>query len=128
MLDEVKGLFARFGRKDAAATPVPTEHGRVFNPFHAVSIAPGPEACEAAQVRAGKRFLSREAPRLPLAECGNPECRCRYQHHDDRRALRATHIGQGRCAAAATLPGTRKADAVKSGTPDSGLKSLPAPS
>jgi len=85
MLDEVKGLFARFGRKDAAATPVPTEHGRVFNPFHAVSIAPGPEACEAAQVRAGKRFLSREAPRLPLPECGNPECRCRYQHYDDRR-------------------------------------------
>jgi hypothetical protein len=96
MLDEVKGLFARFGRREAA-TPVLAERARVVNPFHAVSIAEGPDACDAAKARAGMRYLSREAPRLPLAGCTNPDCRCRYQHHDDRRTY-ARRIADNRDA------------------------------
>ena len=84
MLNEVKGLLARFGRREAAS-PVQVDRARVVNRFHAVSIVLGEQACDAAKARAGTRFLSREAPRLPLAECGNPDCSCRYQHHDDRR-------------------------------------------
>jgi hypothetical protein len=33
----------------------------------------------------GTRFLSREAPALPLKNCVNDECTCHYAHHDDRR-------------------------------------------
>jgi hypothetical protein len=33
----------------------------------------------------GQRFLSREAPRLPLRDCDRPDCSCRYEHHEDRR-------------------------------------------
>lgn len=53
--------------------------------FHAVSIVPGPRACAEAQSLAGQRFLSREAPSLPLKKCGQPRCECRYEHYDDRR-------------------------------------------
>jgi hypothetical protein len=96
MLNEVKGLFARFGRKEAAA-PAQGDRGRVVNRFHAVSIVLGANACDAAKAFAGTRFLSREAPRLPLKECDNPDCSCRYQHHDDRRAF-ARRISDNRDA------------------------------
>jgi hypothetical protein len=55
-------------------------------PWHAVSITPVRWCCEAARSRGGFRFLSREAPRLPLAECSSTEdCSCLYRHHADRR-------------------------------------------
>jgi hypothetical protein len=59
---------------------------RVVRDFRAVSIAPRSDACRAAKQMGGKRFLVREAPRLPLTGCPSPEqCRCRYDKHDDRR-------------------------------------------
>jgi hypothetical protein len=53
--------------------------------YHAVSIAPGLRACEAARALEGKRFLSREAPKLPLKDCSCSTCVCRYEHYEDRR-------------------------------------------
>lgn len=53
--------------------------------YHAVSIKFEANACDAAKEMAGRRFLSRAAPRLPLPECNALECRCRFAHHDDRR-------------------------------------------
>lgn len=43
----------------------------------------------------GQRFLSREAPPLPLKNCPNGNCECHYQHYDDRRATprRARDLG-----------------------------------
>jgi len=65
--------------------------------FHGVSIRPGESgACEAAQNLENRRFLADEAPMLPLADCSNPtDCRCKYQHFDDRRtdARRESDIG-----------------------------------
>ncbi|MGQ0384228.1 MAG: hypothetical protein ACT4UP_06060 [Gammaproteobacteria bacterium] len=55
--------------------------------WHAVSVRPGPGACEAAVSGKSSRWLSREAPLLPLPGCSHPErCRCTYQHHEDRRS------------------------------------------
>jgi hypothetical protein len=54
--------------------------------WHAVSILPKGASCEAAHSLRGKRFLSAEAPRLPLAQCTNSKsCICAYKHHEDRR-------------------------------------------
>jgi len=54
--------------------------------WHAVSVKPGPGACGIATEGRDRRWLSREAPTLPLAGCSRPDrCRCTYQHHDDRR-------------------------------------------
>ena len=54
--------------------------------WHAVSIVAKGASCEAAHSLRGKRFLSAEAPRLPLAQCTNSKsCICAYKHHEDRR-------------------------------------------
>jgi hypothetical protein len=53
--------------------------------WHAVAIVPTPTACAAAQACKDKRFLSAEAPRLPLKGCDAARCDCRYGHFDDRR-------------------------------------------
>lgn len=58
----------------------------MFRDYHAVSIRPGTRCCTAAEALDERRFLSVEAPALPLEGCtlrGN--CRCRYRHHTDRR-------------------------------------------
>lgn len=54
--------------------------------YHAVSIRPGLNCCQAAQRSLNARFLSTEAPRLPLAGCDAATCTCRFMHHQDRRA------------------------------------------
>jgi hypothetical protein len=65
--------------------------------FHAISIVAGPNSCAQVKALTDVRLLSVEAPRLPMVGCTNPDgCRCKFQHHDDRRTgprrsgLRAT--------------------------------------
>jgi hypothetical protein len=55
--------------------------------YRAVSFAPN-LMCDAVSkdAAAGKRYLLREAPRLPLAGCATPaSCTCRFRKHADRR-------------------------------------------
>lgn len=54
-------------------------------PFHAVSIKHAADACTAARDLADSRFLSADAPALPLPDCDVPNCNCRFIHHGDRR-------------------------------------------
>jgi len=54
--------------------------------FHAVSIEPAEGCCAAVEAIRVQRFLSEEAPALPLAECASSDCQCRYVHHADRRS------------------------------------------
>ena len=43
-------------------------------------------SCAAAAMCRNTRYLSREAPRLPLSTCPHPElCQCTYKHFEDRR-------------------------------------------
>ena len=59
---------------------------RRIQAYHAVSVRPGPDACDAAQAAKTTRVLSKDAPRLPLEDCDRPgRCACRYQHFEDRR-------------------------------------------
>jgi hypothetical protein len=57
--------------------------------FHAVEIVSPGACCQAARQAREVRFLSSEGPpALPLAACDIPSaCRCRYRHHEDRRAF-----------------------------------------
>jgi hypothetical protein len=69
--------------------------------WHAVTICTPGHACDAANALKGHRFLSKEAPRLPLKGCPSPEfCRCTYRHYSDRRAgpRRASDKGELRTA------------------------------
>ena len=66
--------------------PVPARaQRRSGKHWHAVSITGPSNACAAAQACKGKRYLSSEAPRLPLEGCDAARCECRYRHFADRR-------------------------------------------
>lgn len=54
------------------------------NPYHCVAVKIPYDACEAVMQLHGKRFLSAEAPQLPLAGC-DQHCECTFKHYDDRR-------------------------------------------
>lgn len=56
------------------------------SPFHAVSIEPHQHSCLAAKALKAQRFLSEEAPALPLIACAASECQCKYIHYPDRRS------------------------------------------
>jgi hypothetical protein len=57
------------------------------HPFHAVSIGPAPGSCAVAQSMRSQRYLSEEAPSLPLVNCTASQCQCRYMHYPDRRSV-----------------------------------------
>lgn len=80
LFKNAKSLFGREEPEPAAAEPP-----KPVQRFHAVSIVTGARACDAAKQLADKRFLSRDAPPLPLKNCGSSQCECRYVHHGDRR-------------------------------------------
>jgi hypothetical protein len=64
--------------------------------WHAVAIRPRGGSCEAVQACKTARYLSQEAPRLPLAECtASDTCTCVYKHHDDRRLKPRRHDEAG---------------------------------
>jgi hypothetical protein len=62
--------------------------GRAFIPnhWHAVCVEAKASSCAAAHALGKRRFLSKDAPSLPLPKCGNAlGCECTYKHHEDRR-------------------------------------------
>lgn len=117
MSDLFKRTKALFGRSEPEPKPVPLKKKPV-NAWHAVAIAPGQRACKAAQDLQGHRFLSREAPTLPLKKCDNPACTCRYEHYEDRRGSKRRAYDLGASIAgydgpdhrAKTRRGRRKTD------------------
>ncbi len=91
--DVLKRARAMFGRPEPG--PQPVVEKKPASAFHAVEIAPGPRCCAAAVRLREQRFLSRDAPLLPLKNCDCPGCSCRYRHYDDRRKTgrRARDLG-----------------------------------
>lgn len=73
-------------RADPAEPPPRPVKKAEDSAYHAVEISCGMFACEAAMALCGKRFLSGEAPPLPLKGCDQSECTCGYMHRADRRA------------------------------------------
>jgi hypothetical protein len=66
------------------------------NRWHSVAVVGGPAPCPAALAARQKRFLSADAPRLPLPDCTSPaRCQCRYQHYTDRRATKRRSEDRG---------------------------------
>ena len=93
------GLLAKFAGALSRSTPTPKPAAvKQKRHYSGVAIVPrGDNCCRAAREMAGKRFLSKDAPRLPLPECDQQECNCRYQHYTDRRTdtRRDNDIGVG---------------------------------
>ena len=92
---------------DSKESPAPRARRGSRQPWHSVMIATSPNACEAAQACKGKRFLSSEAPWLPLEECDVKRCNCRYRHYEDRRGD-SRRQGEKSAGAAAKEPSNRR--------------------
>jgi hypothetical protein len=80
----VAWAVVRIRQKSADANAPPSKSNNNGD-FHAVAIKYSGNACDAAKAMTDRRFLSNAAPRLPLPECNNPDCRCMFAHHKDRR-------------------------------------------
>ena len=79
------------GSQSKAAATVPAKPD-----FRSAEIIPGNAgACLAARELAGKRFLAKKVPMIPLRDCNYPNCHCSYRRHLDRRQLtrRASDLG-----------------------------------
>ena len=117
------GFFSNSSRSAARAS-ITGRHQRIVNPGHAVEVRAGLMACPACRAVVGKRFLSTQAPALPVDGCRQPQvCRAIYVHHDDRRAgprrelelPGASRVGSSREGAAERRigRGRRSSDAVR---------------
>jgi hypothetical protein len=89
MIQLLKSLFGEGSRKHPAKARAPQSRPRPAHAsvdYRAVSLAPSLECYAAAKNSPGKRYLLREAPRLPLANCATPShCACKFRKHADRR-------------------------------------------
>lgn len=70
-------------RKKLQQAPVVRE--RTPKSYHAVEVRPGRRPCKAVQDLGNVRFLSDQAPSLPVPGCMAATCTCSFIHHDDRR-------------------------------------------
>jgi hypothetical protein len=89
MIQLLKSLFGGKPR-DKRALRSPTgaarEPVRAGVDYRAVSLAPNAACAAAVREAVGRRFLLRDAPRLPLPGCTkSAHCTCRYRKHADRR-------------------------------------------
>ena len=54
--------------------------------YAGLAFVPDTHCCDAANAHNERRFLTSEAPNIPLAECSDPAlCECKYRNIDDRR-------------------------------------------
>lgn len=88
MIQLLRSLFLKDSReppaRKSAPSPKPARPDAAAD-YRAVSLE-SRSACTAVRGCAGKRYLMREVPRLPLAGCATPSaCTCRFRKHADRR-------------------------------------------
>lgn len=81
-------------RTNSGKTPAHPEEGGVHLPsYHAVELrATSERGCAEVRALKGRRFLSAEAPPLPLPNCGRSACSCVYVHFSDRRVRQRRHV------------------------------------
>jgi len=89
MIKVLEGLLGKISRERPANTPAPSAGAKrpcSTDDFRAVEIAPSIMCCAAATRAAGKPYLMRQAPRLPLYGCTMPTtCACKFRKNADRR-------------------------------------------
>lgn len=82
------GFLAKLSGK--SATPATTMTNQTLSPkadYSGVQVNANPNTCcQAARDISGQRFLTKNAPMLPLDGCDAETCNCGYQRFDERRA------------------------------------------
>lgn len=97
MLKRLIGLITKAPRKGPAQKSRPVATAKPVTPgkdYRASSIVPGLKCCSAAKASVGKRYLHRDSPRVPLANCTMPSvCSCTFRKVSDRRDSERRQIG-----------------------------------
>ena len=75
-----------FRRPSATQGRAPQQPKAAGGGFGAVEIRISGGACQPARALKGQRFLSREAPALPLPDCTAAQCTCKFTKWSDRRS------------------------------------------
>lgn len=117
-------LLSWFKRSTAKGNPAKESVRPVHaTPFAGAEVIPRKDCCcDAVRAIAGRRFLSREVPLIPLRDCDQPNCACTYRRYAERRTSvrRAVDLGAGFDSRLgqqsddrrrAHIPGRRAADA-----------------
>ena len=88
MIKVQKDLLGKISRQHSKKTTPLASHNRPKSggDFRGVEIAPSVMCCSAAKQVAGRFYLLRQAPRLPLMGCTMPtSCSCKFRKIADRR-------------------------------------------
>jgi hypothetical protein len=89
MIELLRSLFAATPREYSLKKSAPSAGParlKSGGDFRAVSLAPSAKCLAAAKHGPGKRYLLRDVPRIPLADCAVPaNCACKFCKHADRR-------------------------------------------
>jgi hypothetical protein len=89
MIKVLEGLFDKISREHHPNKPAPIarpQRSNTAGDFRSVSVAPSIMCCTAAAHAAGRPYLLRQAPRLPLEACTMPtSCSCKFRKNADRR-------------------------------------------
>jgi hypothetical protein len=89
MIQLFKSLLGGSSSKTSARQPASSARRKPAQgggDYRAVSLAPNIDCYAAAKDSGSKRYLLRDAPRLPLAGCATPtNCSCKFRKHADRR-------------------------------------------
>jgi hypothetical protein len=117
MIKALRALLGKTAREHPTKNPAPgagSKPSDTGRDYRAVSLAPGGVCCVAAKKTPGKRYLLREAPRLPLVDCTMPtNCSCKFRKHtdlrdSDRRALGAIEASRWLAASERRKRGGRR--------------------
>jgi hypothetical protein len=89
MIQLLRSLFAATPREyllKKSPPPVGSVRMNAGSNYRAVSLEPCPKCPAAVEYGAGRRYLLREMPRIPLANCAmSASCSCKFHKHSDRR-------------------------------------------
>ncbi len=80
------GAMVRTGHKSGPVQVTRNRPRQHPQHYYGVSVQLGNNPCDAIRVIADERYLSEDAPQLPLPDCDRDECRCTMPPEDDRRA------------------------------------------
>jgi hypothetical protein len=98
MLKALQALMGKAPRDDSPKKPASKAQVKpttTAKDYRSVSVAPGMTCCSGAKELVGKRFLTREGPRLPLPDCTMPAtCRCKFKKASDRRDADRRALGE----------------------------------
>ena len=79
-------IFWRWHSGQRARARALEDTGEFESPHAAAVIQPGLMCCKAVEQMKGKRILEKDAPSLPLADCDQEKCQCRFRYYNDRRS------------------------------------------